>query len=118
MRRWGQLPGTKADEAHLVPLCDLFSDGFGESVNQGVGLFQVHMRLGGDQMAQFLFSHDLLVLGLLCWHSWSILSVYEEGGGGGLMLTPSVFQVKQRTECLALEYALFSFDDREYLTPC
>lgn len=55
----GQLPGTKADEAHLMPLCDLFLDGFRESVNHRVRLFQVDMSLGCDEMTEFLFSNDL-----------------------------------------------------------
>src|SRR5258708_5419315 len=89
-----QLPGTKANDAHLVSFCDLFPYGFREGVNDGIRLFQVHMSPSCDKMGEFLFPNDLRSLGIFCWHKLSILSASGEENPGvqaWRSSTPSTF---------------------------
>ena len=64
----GQLPRSKAHEAHLVPPGDFFADGVRQGIQHGISLFQIHMGPGCDQMGEFLFANDFGSLGLCCGH--------------------------------------------------
>ncbi len=67
-RNAGQLPGPKADEAHLVAFADFFAHGLRQRIKHRICLFEPHMGLGGDQMGQFLFANDLARRGICCGH--------------------------------------------------
>lgn len=111
-----QFPGAKADQAHLIALCDFLADGLDQRINHHIGLFYLHLGFGCNQMGEVLFANNLCFV--CCCHT--VVDPFSKSKGDAGLPAHQAFSalllLRERSAHVASAISRSSFSNRRDTT--